>query len=109
MRKGFKEQLIHINLGKIKDAVKKKRAIFIETSKNAKTLFDHNLSTSDVYRILVELTEEDYYKGPEDDHDGSAGYIWVFLHPVSGCKMYIKLKLFSIEQEEYVKILSFHE
>ncbi len=109
MREGFKEQLIHLNLDKIKDAVKKKRAIIIERPENKKTLFDFNLSTKDVYRIIVELTEEDYYKGPEDDRDGSAGYIWVFIHPVSEFRIYIKLKLFSIDEEDYVKILSFHE
>ena len=109
MRKGFKEQLIHLNLGKIKEAVKNERAIFIERPENKKTLYDYNLSTNDVYRIIVELTEEDYYKGPEDDRDGSAGYIWVFIHPLSGCRIYIKLKLFAIDEVDYVKILSFHE
>lgn len=109
MSKGFKEQLIHLNLGKIKKAVKENRVMFIETSKNRKTLFDYNFSTNDIYRSILGLTDGDYYKGPEDDHDGTEGYIWVFLHPVLGCRMYIKLKLFSINEEDYVKILSFHE
>ena len=60
MSEGFKEQLIHLNLGKIKDAVKNERAIFIERPENKKTLYDYNLSTNDVYRIIVELTEESF-------------------------------------------------
>ena len=109
MSKAVREQLIQINLEKIKEAVKNNRAVFIERQENRKTLYDYSLTTLDVCRVILELTVNDYHKGPEDDHDGSDGYVWVFLHSISGNRIYIKVKLFLVEGESHVKILSFHE
>ncbi len=108
MCRDIKKQLISINLRRIKEAVKNKRGVFIDRDVNKKTLQTYSLSIDDVLRIISGLSVDDYCKGPENDHNDSDGFIWVFHHPVSDCTMYIKLKLFTAGDEDWVKILSFH-
>lgn len=72
------------------------------------TLFDLELSINDVNDALLKLRLEDYIGGPEDDHDGGAGQIWKFRHPVSGCSIYIKIKFWEYKGQDRLKILSFH-
>jgi hypothetical protein len=68
-----------------------------------------NLTVPMVYQELLKLTPSNYYMGPEEDRDGSEGEVWVFRHPVSGVELYIKMKLFQVQGEDYLKILSFHQ
>lgn len=62
------------------------------------------------YRTLISylednLCEDDYIKGPESDHNGEAGEIWVFGKSIENKEVYIKIKIISDD----CKCLSFHE
>lgn len=52
-----------------------------------------------------ELCEDDYIKGPENDHNGESGEIWVFGKSIKSKEVYIKIKIISDD----CKCLSFHE
>lgn len=59
--------------------------------------------------MLKEIQIEHYQKGPEDDHDGSFGSICTFILPYGSKEIYIKLKIYSVNGEDWLKILSFHD
>lgn len=86
-----------------------KNIIFADRKKNREALIKYNLTVKMVWKILLGLTSGNYSKGPEADRDGTPGEVWVFVHPVTGQKMYIKLKLFRIGEDDYLKVLSFHD
>ena len=50
----------------------------VQTKKNRKTKYLLGLTDEDLKDIVRGLQRCDYYKGPEGDHDGSTGDIWVF-------------------------------
>ena len=86
------------------------RVLFINREKNTQTLLSLGLTLNDVYRELLNLEVNDYYFGPEGDRDGSQGSVWAFLHPITGCLIYIKIKIFySDDNTEWLKVLSYHE
>ena len=77
-------------------------------NENRQTLLALNMTLEDVYSLLRSLGINDYSKGPEDDLDGSAGEVIVFNKLYNEKKLYIKVKLFKVQNEECLKIISFH-
>lgn len=75
----------------------------IPTEKNRKTKFLLGLTDEDLKYLVRSIKECDYYKGPETDHDGSSGNIWVFRKREYGEWFYIKIKYV-----EPIKALSCH-
>lgn len=73
------------------------------------TLFDLGLQLGDIIRVIQGLTVADYVSGPEDDLDGTDGQIWKFIHPISGCNVYIKLKFQEYNGMDSLTIISFHK
>lgn len=57
---------------------------------------------------LKKLSLAQYVKGPIPDRDRK-GDIWVFGIKTDRYEVYVKIKLYKIEQEFYPKCLSFHE
>lgn len=108
MKRNFKDQIILLYLNKAKTAVRENNVVFVRRSENLDTLWTLNLTVNDVKNCILGLSIEDYYKGPEMDHDLSEGQIWVFRHPIKSIPIYIKLKLFEHNGKNCVKILSFH-
>lgn len=108
MDRSLKDQLIQGYLARIKEAVSENRFFFVQRKENKNTLLSLAMNIQDVKNCIAGLSLNDYVKGPEDDHDGTLGQIWVFRYPLSGCLIYIKLKLFKIDEKDYVKVLSFH-
>lgn len=97
-------------LRRMKELAKaRKNIFFVPRKKNEESLLRLNLTVPMVYQELIELTPSNYYVGPKEDRDGSVGEVWVFRHPVSGVEIYIKMKLFQVQGEDYLKILSFHQ
>jgi putative zinc finger/helix-turn-helix YgiT family protein len=58
MSKAVREQLIQINLEKIKEAVKNNRAVFIERQENRKTLYNYSLTTQDIMKGVCPYCED---------------------------------------------------
>ena len=109
MSKGLKEQIIQSELERIKKAVSQNNWFFMERLENKKTLLKLGLTKRDIGSCILNLTAKDYYKGPEEDRNKSEGRVWIFLHPYSGCKIYIKVKLFKKQGNDYLNVLSFHD
>lgn len=63
-----------------------------------------NWEPTDAKNAIIALTEDCYVSGPDADHDGSEGEIWVFGVEVQGHSIYIKLKL----DNKIAKCISFH-
>jgi len=82
---------------------------FINREKNIEAMERHGLTVQALLKRLGALKPENYKSGPHPDDDGSGGSIWVFLLNEDGTRFYIKLKLYTIEGEDYLKILSFHD
>ena len=53
---------------------------------------------------ILALQPIDYCEGPNDDHDGSPGQVWIFGKDIDGKLVYIKLKL----NGDDARCLSFH-
>jgi hypothetical protein len=86
-----------------------RRVRFIDRDKNRDTLDRYRLTVSDLCSRLAKLKPENFVKEPEPDDDGSDGSIWVFYHDEFGARFYVKLKLYTVEGEDLLKILSFHD
>lgn len=97
-------------LMRMKKLVKSRKNIaFVHRKENTAALLKHNLTMELIWKILLGLTPANYKQGPEADRDGTEGEVWVFLHPVTGQEMYIKMKLFQVNGEDHLKVLSFHD
>jgi hypothetical protein len=97
-------------LMRMKQVVKAKKNIyFVPRKENEEALLRLNLTLEIVWNELLKLTSANYKKGPEEDRNGSEGEVWVFLHPITGVEIYIKMKLFKIHEEDHLKVLSFHD
>ena len=63
--------------------------------------------------LLDNLCADDYIKGPENDHNGSQGSVWIFGKKIiveNFCyDVYIKLKNVTLKNGTTTYCLSFHE
>lgn len=93
-------------LFKVKVLVTEGKCSFEEQrEKNIRTLAALGLLPEDVFQILLELTPENYYRGPSQDYDtGESDCIWEFGITIEQKEIYIKLKL----TDDFVKDISFH-
>ena len=77
--------------------------------KNMQALAEIGYTKDDVRDVLYSLMVEDYYSGPEKDHDSNfPGDIWKFGKIVDKDEFYIKLKLLKSDKQ-IVVCLSFHK
>ncbi len=102
------EMLIKLRINQIRECVQSGKFIWTKRDKNINAINRLGISIITVKEIVSNLTVAEYHRGPENDYDGSEGSIWKFLHPITNEVIYIKLKLFTASDEEYVKVLSFH-
>jgi len=56
---------------------------------------------------LLELSVENYSKGPLEDHSGS-GELWEFGLNIDSYEIYIKLKTYEVNNVKRAKCVSFH-
>ncbi len=104
----MKEMLIQLKIEQIRNCIGKDHFLWTDRSKNIDAVNRLGLSIPSVKEIIYNLKVEEYYSGPENDHNGSEGTIWKFFHPVTNEVIYIKLKLFTVGSNQYVKVVSFH-
>lgn len=75
------------------------------------TLTELGLTKANLEEILLSLSIRDYCKGPEAERDRvgrSAGEIWFFGKRIQEREVYIKLKLFQVDEQMQAKCISFH-
>lgn len=76
-----------------------------QREKNMRTLAALGLLPEDVFQFLLELTPQNYYRGPSTDYGtGESDCIWEFGMTIEERAIYVKLKL----TDDFVKDISFH-
>ena len=87
----------------------KRRVWVVDRDKNLDAMQRYGLSKKAICKRLERLEPSNYWKGPEPDDDGSAGSVWFFFHDEFGARFYVKLKLYTVSGEDWLKVLSFHD
>lgn len=79
----------------------------VRTKKNIDFMYEYGLSIEDVKNIILNLSTEDCFSGPENDRDLSyEGLIFKFSPMFENVKLYIKIR---VESSEKSVCLSVHE
>lgn len=79
----------------------------VRTKKNIDFMYEYGLSIEDVKNIILNLSTEDCFSGPENDRDLSyEGWIFKFSPMFKNVKLYIKIR---VESSEKSVCLSVHE
>jgi len=89
---------------KFKAIVSAQEMVFSFRQENMNALATLRMNFEHAEGVILGLTHENYCKGPEEDHDGSSGEIWIFGATLEHATIYIKLKL----DREYALCISFH-
>lgn len=79
----------------------------VRTKKNIDFMYEYGLSIEDVKNIILNLSTEDCFSGPENDRDLKyEGWIFKFSPMFENVKLYIKIR---VESSEKSVCLSVHE
>ena len=79
----------------------------VRTKKNIDFMYEYGLSIEDVKNIILNLSTEDCFSGPENDRDLSyEGWVFKFSPMFANVKLYIKIR---VESSEKSVCLSVHE
>lgn len=81
--------------------------VIVRTKKNVEFMREYSLNNNDIKDIIRELSVDDCFAGPEKDRDPKyEGWIFKFSPLFEGNKLYIKIRVESIEKSV---CLSVHE
>ena len=81
--------------------------VIVRTKKNVEFMREHSLNSDDIKDIIRELSVDDCFAGPEKARDPQyEGWIFKFSPLFEGTKLYIKIRIESIEKSV---CLSVHE
>ncbi len=109
MRRQASEEAISAYLAQVKELLEE-RYDFVPRRRNLRDMQRHELSRADVREKLFELSEDDYYGGPVEDHDPERlGDLWIFKKNIDNTVFYIKLKILEEGNTKTLKCISFHE
>ena len=75
-----------------KSLIKDRKPYVSPRDKNREILIGLGLTLTDQWKILLDLTEEDYVSGPEPDRT-RRGDVWMFGVNVQMVELYIKLQI----------------
>ena len=79
----------------------------VRTKKNIDFMYEYGLSIEDGKKIILNLSTEDCFSGPENDRDLKyEGWIFKFSPMFENVKLYIKIR---VESSEKSVCLSVHE
>lgn len=79
----------------------------VRTKKNIDFMYEYGLSIEDVKNIILNLSTEDCFSGPENDRNlRYEGWIFKFSPMFENVKLYIKIR---VESSEKSVCLSVHE
>ncbi|WP_291490347.1 hypothetical protein [Desulfurella sp.] len=103
----MKQEIISAYLKRAKKALQN-GFDFVPRQKNKEFLLNYGLNEKTLKQAILELTLDDYKEGPLEDKD-KKGELWVFKISFEGIdNIYIKLKVYEVENKEYLKCISFH-
>ena len=89
-------------------AEKPDHLLFVDRERCLTAITQLGLSLEQAIAEIMSISIDDYCEGPESDVARPDEYIWVFGKVISGDEMYIKLKIKTIQGEQYAMCLSFH-
>lgn len=72
-------------------------------------MMQEGINSDDVFAYLEKLEPSNYFDGPKADHNGTAGYVMMFLYPYKQTRIYIKLKIWEDKNGDSCVVISFHE
>ena len=78
----------------------------VPRDKNIQCIADLGITTPQAKDVIMNLNKNNYYKGPEEDKNGSGNNVWIFQAIVRGKCVYIKLS--DDFQNNKAKCISFH-
>lgn len=72
-------------------------------------LYKYGLTLLDAEKVINNLTNKDYHKGPLDHHNKNVNKhkLWIFKKEAFGMPLYIKL--FAFNKNKCIAVISFHE
>jgi hypothetical protein len=94
-------------LKKFKELIQRGHFIVSSSPKNRSSLVSLGITREIRKEILLSLTVDDCFSGPEPDHN-FPGDIWKFGKDDEGRQIYIKLKIHDQGHRKVAKCLSFH-
>jgi hypothetical protein len=77
--------------------------------KNIESMARLGLVMEDIRTMCIELVPQEKIAGPCEDDKGRPGQIWIFHHMYRGQMMYLKLSLRTVNDKDYLTIVSCHE
>lgn len=77
----------------------------VNRDKNANFLRESGISMLSMEETILNLTTDDYCKGPDPDRNHIGDFVWVFCSNFENSQIYIKLQL----RDEHGWMISFHE
>lgn len=98
------KQDIELFLLKVKESIGNKCFDFINRDKRELTRL--GISFAEAVYIVEHLPVENYYRGPNVDHNGSGNLIYEFGFPLEEIEINIKL---TFRKKDELFIMSFHE
>ena len=97
-------------INRLKPLLASKKVVF--DPRNSKTqlfLMQEGMNTDDVFAYLERLAPSNYFDGPKEDYNGTSGDVMMFLYPYKKTRIYIKLKIWKNNDEDFGVVMSFHE
>lgn len=107
MAKANKENVCHF-LKLFKQSASTEGIYVVPRRKNMDALLKLDLTEANREEIILNLSVNDYCKGPSKDTD-QGGDVWEFGKEVGERTIYLKLKIFMIDKKIQAKCISFHE
>jgi hypothetical protein len=92
----------------LREAILKHGLRVVSRSSNNQALIDLGLTPERREEVILNLQCENYAQGPLADDQGLPGDVWIFGCEIDGREVYVKLKIFTVQNEKYAKCLSFH-
>jgi len=97
-------------LADVRECIFAGQEIFIvERKKNQDTLIQLGLTRRNLVDELTSLSINNYCTGPELDDQRQRDVLWTFGKEIERVEIYIKIKIFTRDGEDYVKLISFHK
>ncbi len=106
---GTSQQQVSDFLNKFKALVTQRRFHFVQRLATNKIALSLGLTETIAKQELLNLSVIDFSSGPIQDRDIPSQDFWIFGKEINGCEVYIKLKIYTVNGDEYAKCVSFHE
>lgn len=85
------------------------RITLSQRKKNLQSMMDLGISYDDLRQMCMSLRPEDRRAGPVPHDGGLDGDVWVFTPTYRDAHMYLKFRLLSRSNQDYIEVISCHK